>query len=122
MLLVVGTAAGEWGRVSPASFSLRSLLALGYLVAFGSLIAFTAYIWLLRNTTPSRVATYAYVNPLVAVLLGWALAGEQVGWRIALAAGIIVGSVMLTIGAGAEKSDTIESDAGPDGEPERRTG
>ncbi len=119
LLLGAGGVVGEWGALAGAAFSTRSMLALGYLVAFGSLIGFTAYIWLLRNTTPARVATYAYVNPLVAVLLGWALAGEVLSWRIALAAGIIVGSVMLTIGA---SSDTIESDAGPDGEPQRPTG
>jgi drug/metabolite transporter (DMT)-like permease len=130
LLLVAGGATGEWAHLGDAHASTRSLLALGYLITFGALIGYTAYIWLLRNTTPARVATYAYVNPLVAVLLGWALAGESLSWRIGLAAAIIVSSVMLTIGAPARREDassprgsasaTISGDARPDGEPERR--
>jgi drug/metabolite transporter (DMT)-like permease len=73
------------------------VLALAYLIVFGSLIAFTAYTWLLRVTSPSRVATCAYVNPVVAVFLGWAVAGEQLTLRSALAAAVIVGAVVLII-------------------------
>ena len=75
--------------------SLQSVLALGYLIVFGSLVAFTAYTWLLRVTSPARAATYAYVNPVVAVLLGWALAGEPLTARTMLAAGVIIGAVVI---------------------------
>jgi drug/metabolite transporter (DMT)-like permease len=70
-------------------------LALVYLIVFGALIAFTAYIWLLRVSTPARVSTYAYVNPAVAVLLGWLLANERLDARAALAVLIILSSVVL---------------------------
>ncbi len=62
---------------------------------FGSIIAFSAYIWLLRVSTPTRVSTYAYVNPVVAVLLGWALAGEALTVRMIIAAAVIVSGVAL---------------------------
>ena len=71
------------------------MLAFGYLIFFGSIVAFTAYIWLLGVTSPSRVSTYAYVNPIVALLLGWALAGEPIGVRTWMAAAIILAGVAL---------------------------
>src|SRR5262249_46985019 len=77
LLLILGLATGEAGQVQVAQISLRSVLALLYLVIFGSIVAFSAYIWLLKTTTPARVGTYAYVNPVVAVLLGVAFNGEQ---------------------------------------------
>jgi drug/metabolite transporter (DMT)-like permease len=95
LLLVVGGLVGEWGRLNLAAVSTRSLLALGYLVLFGSLMGFTAYLWLLRNTTPARASTYAYVNPLVAVFLGWLVLGEPLTWQTILAAALIVSSVVL---------------------------
>ena len=72
-----------------------SLAAYLYLTLFGSLISYSAYFWLLGHTTPSRLATISYVNPLVAVLLGWALAGESLTLRTALAAAIILLAVGL---------------------------
>ena len=95
LLLLASGARGEWPLVDLDAVSLRSLLALGYLVVFGSLVAFSAYIWLLRQTTPARVSTYAYVNPVVAMVLGWALAGEPLSPRTLLAAGVIVAGVVL---------------------------
>jgi len=74
---------------------MKSMLALVYLVVFGALIAFTAYIWLLGVGTPARVSTYAYVNPAVAVLLGWLLANERFDARAALAVVIILSAVVL---------------------------
>ena len=68
---------------------------LGYLIIFGSLVGFTAYSWLLRNARPSMVATYAYVNPVIAVLLGWLIAGESMTGQMLVGAGIVVGSVVL---------------------------
>ncbi|MHB1192489.1 MAG: EamA family transporter [Longimicrobiales bacterium] len=94
-LLPVAAAGGEFARFDPAAVSLGSLLALAYLIVFGSLVAFSAYIWLLGVSTPARVGTYAYVNPVVAIFLGWALADEPLTFRSMVAAAIIVGSVVL---------------------------
>ncbi|MEW5926699.1 MAG: drug/metabolite exporter YedA [Gemmatimonadota bacterium] len=93
LLVLVGSAAGEWGRLDPAAVSGRSLLALAYLVVFGSCVGFTAYIWLLRHVEVAKVSTYAYVNPVVAVFLGWLLAGEPVTARTLAAAAVIVVAV-----------------------------
>jgi drug/metabolite transporter (DMT)-like permease len=95
LLLAASLARGEWQQFDVQAISLRSLAALGYLVVFGSLVALTAYVWLLRQTTPARVSTYAYVNPVVAMLLGWALAGEPLTPRTLVAAAVIVGGVVL---------------------------
>jgi len=97
ILLALGAASGQWARFDPAQVSPRSWISLGYLVVFGSLLGFTAYIWLLRAAAPSRVATYAYVNPVVAVLLGWAFAGEPVNARMLGATALIVAAVALVI-------------------------
>lgn len=95
LLLLAGVVTGELGRVDPAGFSIRSVLALVYLIVFGSLIGYSAYVWLLRVTTPAIASTYAYVNPLVAVLLGWLLAGERMNVRIVVASLVIVSAVAL---------------------------
>jgi drug/metabolite transporter (DMT)-like permease len=94
-LLVLSVVLGEPWAFDFGAVSRRSLLGLGYLVVFGSIVAFSAYIWLLRVSTPTRVSTYAYVNPVIAVLLGWALAGEALTARVAVAAAIIVSGVAL---------------------------
>ena len=96
-LLAVGTLAGEWGRVDVGAMSQRSVLALLYLIVFGSLIAFVAYVYLLRHQSPARVGSYAYVNPVVAVFLGWALADEPVTLRTVVAAAIILTGVVLIV-------------------------
>jgi drug/metabolite transporter (DMT)-like permease len=95
LLLVAGLVTGELGRVDPAAFSTRSILALVYLILFGSLIGYSAYVWLLRVVTPALASTYAYVNPVVAVFLGWLLAGEAITPRILASSAIIVGGVAL---------------------------
>ncbi|MEJ2540911.1 MAG: EamA family transporter [Gemmatimonadota bacterium] len=95
LLTVAGALTGEWARWSPPETSVRSLLALVYLIVFGGMVAYSAYIWLLRVSTPGRVATYAYVNPVVALLLGWALADEPLTPRMLLAAAIILSAVGL---------------------------
>lgn len=95
LLFVTGLFLGEWGGVELAALSTRSVLALLYLVVFGSLIGYSAYIYILGAASPASVSTYAYVNPVVAVILGWALAGEELTARMMVAAGIIVGSVVL---------------------------
>jgi drug/metabolite transporter (DMT)-like permease len=108
-LAVTGAAMGEVGRVHPAAISSASLAAFGYLVVFGSIVAFTAYGWLLRSGAPSVVvSTYAYVNPGIAVLLGWLFAGEAVGGRELAAGGVIVASVGMLVLARHERQPAAE--------------
>ncbi len=110
MLFLAGLLFGETKAFSFAAISTRSLVALAYLVIFGALIAFTAYVWLLRVTTPARVSTYAYVNPVIALVLGWAFAGEALTSRSLLAAAIIVAAVVLIIAnraKAANKKDPV---------------
>ncbi len=95
LLLAAGTGLGELSRLDPAAVSIGSLAALGYLIVFGSLIAFTAYVYLLQKVAVAKVATYAYVNPVVALVLGWALAGEALTPRTLLASTVILGAVIL---------------------------
>lgn len=95
--LVAGSLTGELAGLDPAAWSARSLAALAYLVVFGSLIAFTAYTWLLQHTPVSRAMTYAYVNPVVAVALGWALLGESITALMVVGAALILASVALIV-------------------------
>ena len=95
LLLALGLATGEGRELHLARVTWASWLSWGYLVVFGSLVAFTAYSWLLKNAPPARVATYAYVNPVVAVLLGWAALGESLTSQMLAGAAIIVASVVL---------------------------
>jgi len=91
----LSAATGEWAKFSLAAVSLKSALALLYLIVFGAIVAFTAYVYLLKNTTPARASTYAYVNPVIAVLLGWAFGGEAVTGRVVLAAAAIIAAVAV---------------------------
>lgn len=93
--LILAAAAGELGSFHIGAVSRNSALGFGFLVTFGSLVGFTAYIYLLRVTTAAKAATYAYVNPVVAVLLGWAIAGEAITARILVAAAVILGGVAI---------------------------
>jgi drug/metabolite transporter (DMT)-like permease len=95
LLVLAGLARGEAAGVDVAAFSTRSVLSFAYLVVFGSLVGYTAYIWLLGVTTVARVSTYAYVNPVVAVLLGWGLAGESLSLRVLAAAAVIIAAVVV---------------------------
>jgi drug/metabolite transporter (DMT)-like permease len=95
MLLFAATAAGEARGFSLSQVSRKSWLALGYLIVFGSVIAFTAYNWLMEHFSPTLVATHTYVNPVVAVLLGWAYGGEALTLRVVLAAVLVVLAVVL---------------------------
>ena len=95
LLMIAGLVLGEGAQVHLDRISLISIVALGYLVIFGSLVGFTAYVWLLKVSTPARVSTYAFVNPVVAVFLGWAFAGEELSPRMLIAAAVIVVAVML---------------------------
>lgn len=94
MLLVSGLS-GEWGRLTAASFTPSAVGALVYLVLAGSIIGFSAYKWLLANVRPALAGTYAFVNPVVAMLLGWAFAGEALTGRLVLAMSLIVGAVAM---------------------------
>jgi drug/metabolite transporter (DMT)-like permease len=113
LLLLFGTVVGEWARVDTAQMSARSLGALAYLIVFGSLIAFAAYVFLLRHEAAARVGSYAYVNPVVAVFLGWALAAEPVTSRTIVAAAIILTGVVLIVKHRAVKTPPDEPDAAP---------
>ena len=93
-LAIIGFANGE--RI-PTNASTSAWLALGYLVVFGSLLAFTAYNWLLRHARPAVATSYAYVNPVLAVLLGAVLTGEPLGMTTLIANGLIVMAVMLAL-------------------------
>lgn len=93
--LLFGLMIGEWPQLNFALVSNRSLFALGYLIVFGSIIGFSAYIWLLKVTDPTLVTTNTYVNPVVAVFLGWVLAGERMTGNDAFAAIIIVLAVIM---------------------------
>ena len=92
MMLVSGLT-GEWGRVTAASFTTSAVLSLAFLVLFGSVLGFSAYKWLLANVRPALAGTYAFVNPVVAMLLGWTFAGEALTGRLVLAMALIVGAV-----------------------------
>lgn len=117
-LTLAATLTGEWGRVDPSAFSTESILAYLYLVVFGSLVGFTAYIWLLGVSTPARVSTYAYVNPVVAVLLGWWLLDEPLTGRVLGAAAIIVLAVaVITTGKRAAAAPAEATDGAADAEP-----
>ena len=95
LLLTASLVTGEWGRVRLDLVSVRSLTAWLYLIVFGSLVGFTCYIWILKVASTARVSTYAYVNPIVAMFLGWALASEPITTRNILAAVIILASVAV---------------------------
>ncbi|HEY6089491.1 MAG TPA: EamA family transporter [Gemmatimonadaceae bacterium] len=95
LLVIVGVLSGELSTFDVHHVSKASAVGLLYLITFGSLIGFTSYIWLLDKVTPAKLGTYAYVNPVVAVLLGWAIAGEKLSVRTGVAAAIVICAVAL---------------------------
>jgi drug/metabolite transporter (DMT)-like permease len=96
---VAGLAYGELGDFHPSKFSGDSMLAFAYLVAVGSILAFTAYAWLLRNVPVSKVGTYAYVNPAIAIFLGWLILGETITSTTLAGAAVIVAAVAVVVRA-----------------------
>jgi len=94
-LLMVASIRNEWDGFKFTDVSLSSWWSLGYLIFFGSIIAYSAYIWLLRNVNPTWVSTYAFVNPVVAVFLGWLLAKESLSFNALIAAAIIIISIVF---------------------------
>lgn len=98
-MLLTGFILGEAGALRLSSISPHSWMAFSYLVVAGSIVAFPVYVWLLEHSTPAKVSTYAYVNPVVAVILGWAILGEPLNLRILVASVVIIGAVaIITIG------------------------
>ncbi|GAB3232214.1 drug/metabolite exporter YedA [Hymenobacter seoulensis] len=110
VMLVVGLLKGESEGFELAQVTTKSWIAYVYLVTFGSIVAFTAYIWLLRAVEPALAGTYAFVNPVVAVLLGWAFAGESLNAGMLGGAALIVTAVALVVLGGRKKSTTETPD------------
>lgn len=109
LVWIAAAATGEFHRVHWANISLRSIGGLAYLIVFGSVIAFTSYMWLLQRCPPAVVATHTYANPVVAVLLGWLLASEPLNLRVIVACVAILGAIML-IRRGEENVDPSKTD------------
>ncbi|MDQ4034929.1 MAG: EamA family transporter [Chloroflexota bacterium] len=109
VLVSAGSLLGEIGRTNVEEFSLRSLVALGYLTVFGSIVAFSAYTWLLANVPVSTVGTYAYVNPIVAVALGAVILQEPITARTLIATVIIIGAVVAMVSGRPREAE----EAGP---------
>jgi drug/metabolite transporter (DMT)-like permease len=105
LLILAGTGAGEWGSFHPAEVSTKAWIWLAYLVVIGSLVAFSAFVWLLDNAPISLVATYAYVNPVVAVALGALVLSE------AITAAVVLGGLVVVVGVGLVVSGERHSPA-----------
>jgi drug/metabolite transporter (DMT)-like permease len=110
LLLTAGVGAGELGRLHLAQVTTRSWLALAYLILIGSLVGFTAYTWLLSNARISLVSTYAYVNPLVALFLGWVFVSETISVRTFVASAIVIVAVAMVVTA-RSRGRSAEPDA-----------
>ncbi len=95
LLLLASLVSGEWIGFQPGNLSVLSFVSFVYLIMFGSIIGFSSYVWLLTKTTTAKVSTYGYVNPVVAVLLGYFLAGEHLSLQTLLASSVIVVSVIV---------------------------
>jgi drug/metabolite transporter (DMT)-like permease len=116
ILLIVGLFAGEFRELHFGAISLRSWVALGYLIVFGSGIGFSAYLYILQKSTAARVATYAFVNPVVALFLGWLIAGESITPRTVIAAAVILTAVILVITAPHRKPAPVSAPVPAPGE------
>jgi drug/metabolite transporter (DMT)-like permease len=95
--IAIGLSLGEAGQIKADSFAADSVIAFVYLILIGSLLAYTTYAWLLQNVPISKVATYAFVNPVVAIFLGWLFLSEDVTLTIAIGAVIVVASVAAIV-------------------------
>lgn len=104
IMLVMSIVTGEWAQFNPAAVSMKSFLSLLHLIFSSSIIAFLAYMWLLTVTSPNRVATYAFINPVLAVFLGWLLGGEQLTVQELIATAVILMAVVLIVTAQARPS------------------
>jgi drug/metabolite transporter (DMT)-like permease len=113
VMIVVGLAIGEGSEFDPATFSTESILGFVYLVFIGSIVAFTAYVWLLQLVPVSKVATYAYVNPIVAVTLGSVFLDEEITTNVLIGAVIIVASVAFVVRTEGRAQAEAEAEAAP---------
>jgi drug/metabolite transporter (DMT)-like permease len=124
LLLVAGLVTGEASRLNVGGFSTPSLLAMAYLTIFGSIVAFTAYVWLLKHVPATKVATYTYVNPVFAVVLGWLILSETITVTTIAAVIIIILAVILITASGPNKApvrrETNEHARNPALSPRRR--
>ena len=111
LIVVFAGITGEFSHFNPAQVSASSLLALGYLIVFGSLVAYTCYTWLLQVSTPARVSTYAYINPVVAVILGWLILSEPLTRDMAIATPLILMAVVLITTARKPAAVTVVDEA-----------
>jgi drug/metabolite transporter (DMT)-like permease len=109
LLAVAALVLGEFRHFDPATVSLRAWLSLAYLIVAGSIVAFTAYVWLIHHESPTKVGTYAYVNPVVAVVIGYVFGGEPLGLRTILGSACVLVSVVLITMAPATKGATAPS-------------
>jgi drug/metabolite transporter (DMT)-like permease len=116
LLMAAAAATGELNAFDVRAVDLRATLSLGYLIVFGSIAGFTAYVWLMQNCSPVKVSTHNFVNPVVAVLIGWVFAGERLTPRMMLAGGIIVLAILLIYGVRRSR----RADAGAAAAPERQ--
>jgi len=116
VLLFAGLLSGEFHQFHLAAVSGRSWVALAYLVVFGSGIGFTSYLYILKKSTAARVATYALVNPVVALLLGWLFAGETISLRTVAATIVILTAVVLVITAPHHPKEHVQEPVPAPGE------
>jgi drug/metabolite transporter (DMT)-like permease len=120
-MIAVGLVAGEASGLDVGTFSADSWIALAYLIVVGSLVAFSAYAWLLRHVPISTVATYAYVNPVIAIFLGWAILSEEI--TATMIAGAL--AIVMSVAAVVRREGEVEMATEPAGRPSRfprRTG
>ncbi len=115
---MAGLLTGEATEFNVAQVSSRSFVAMIYLTIFGSIIALTAYVWLLKTVQAARVATYTYVNPVIAVFLGWLILGEPLSTQMLAAAGIIFVAVILITTQRTKKDAAEKANDGPELSPE----
>lgn len=120
--ILLGAGLGEWATFEPSSVSAKSLWSLGYLLVAGSLVGFTTYVWLLRNTTAARASTYAYVNPIVAVILGVWLAGETITTSRLAGAAVVVIGVATSLTASSASRAGLATIPRPSDPPPNRAG
>jgi drug/metabolite transporter (DMT)-like permease len=117
LLLIAGVMSGQAGHLSLAALDTTSIVSMTFLTLIGSLVGFTCYIWLLGIVSPTLVATYAYVNPIVAVFLGWALAGERLTPRSMIASLVVLLSVAMIITSRRSSVPTAKFEVGPSHKP-----
>ena len=113
LLTLASAAMGEFHRFHPTTVSLAAWLSLLYLIVAGSIVGFTAYVWLLHHESPTKVGTYAYVNPVVAVVLGYFFAGEPIGLRTVLGTAFVIVSVVIITTARVAKSPPVLKQENP---------